>query len=133
MRNQSRRFPFSKWNYGGCVEVALFEDTAVSRRYRRVFIYRHNPTTFYQKSPPFATGHSGFLDDYTYHYIVAYISFALDCVLQSGAFLFLQDSFGSSWPEVLSRKELPRCRSPPSPFRFTHPPKPEWRYYYEED
>lgn len=26
--------------------------------------------------------------------------------------------FGSSWPEAHSR---PRCRSPPSPFRFAHP------------
>ena len=28
---------------------------------------------------------------------------------------------------------VPRCRSPPSPFRFTRPPKPKWRYHYEEN
>lgn len=52
--------------------------------------------------------------------------------MQSGAFLFLNDSFGPTWPEVLSRGELPRCRSPPSPFRFTRPPKPKWRYHHEK-
>ena len=42
MKNQSRRLPFQKWDYGGLLKLPLFKDMAVSRRYRYVLI------TYYQ-------------------------------------------------------------------------------------
>ncbi len=109
LRNQGRRFLLKKQNTEGGLKSPIFNDTAVTRRYRCVHFYYlqslYAPTV--KKSVGPASGYPDYKREickYQFEYVVSCVCIALCC---AGAF-------------ILTDQSSPiRCRSPPPLFRST--------------
>ena len=92
---------------GGVLKSPFFEDTAVSRRYRHVlFLYRHI-FQLIKKSPTAAGNTSTLIYELSNHLNTAYNSFALVCILQTGAFCIFGRFFQKNFAFIRRLKKSP--------------------------
>ena len=77
MKYRTAVYIFQNSICGGCIKVAFFKDTAVSRRYRHVLLHLLRLIAACQKSPFLSTGYCGYQEEYTHHYIYLVTSYSI--------------------------------------------------------